>query len=90
MDHLRIESTGLLHTRPSGSASTQGGKRRQPAKPGNVSSVRISYEKEIERTVAQTLDTESGRVAGQLPPEEVVACLKGYRKAVPLIVDTTV
>ncbi len=98
MDLLRIERTGLLHTRPSGSVPTRAGKRETPAGPGKSESVsfpgdaiavRISYDKDIGRVVAKTHDTESGRVVRQLPPEEFVAFLKWYRKAVPLIVDKT-
>ena len=52
-------------------------------------SVRLSYDKEIGRIVMQVLDKDSATVVKQLPPDEVVAFLKRFRKAVALLVDTT-
>jgi len=37
----------------------------------------------------RVLETDSARVVKQLPPEEMVAFLKRFRRAVALLVDTT-
>ena len=52
--------------------------------------VRISYDKDIGRIVVKVLDKESATVVRQLPPEEMMAFFKQFRKAVALLVDTTV
>jgi hypothetical protein len=72
------------------------GKTGQPDKSAGVkvtadeTALRITYDKEIERIVAQVFDKESATVVKQLPSEELVAFLRKFRKAVALLVDKTV
>ncbi|HUJ89814.1 MAG TPA: flagellar protein FlaG [Syntrophorhabdales bacterium] len=99
MDVLRIGRTDLLRGLHSETFPAQAGKSKQrdgPGKPEKVSlsgvdtAFRISYDKDIGRTMVQIFDTESGKVVRQLPPEDVVAFLKRFRKVVPQFIDTTV
>ncbi len=52
--------------------------------------IRIAYDKEIERIVVQILDKESATVVKQFPAEEAVAFLRKFRKTVALVIDGTV
>ena len=99
MDVLRIGRTDPLRGLHSASFPAQAGKSKQrdgPGKPekaslsGDGTAFRISYDKDIGRTMVQIFDTESGKVVRQLPPEDVVAFLKRFRKVVPQFIDTTV
>ena len=66
------------------------GKPERGSFPVGETAVRISYDKTIGRIVVQFLDKESAQVVKQLPPEELVAFLQRFRKAVALLVDKTV
>ncbi len=99
MDAVRIIRGSLPQALTSMSNPAQAGKRRErygsgePEKAfssGGETTLRISYDKEIGRIVAQILDTASRKVVRQLPSEELVAFLTQFRKVVPLLVDKIV